>query len=87
MSLAVDGIVSLGAKGETSQLMARVTRSDGRIEDGTAAAEWSSSDTTIATVSRTGLLTAVGDGRTVVTAKVAAISATRSVLVDLAQAR
>jgi uncharacterized protein YjdB len=45
--------------------------------------QWSSSDATIAIVSRSGLLTAMGDGRTVVTAKLETIAATKPVLVDL----
>lgn len=83
VSLSIDGNASLSLRGETSQLTARATMSDGRIEDRTSMVEWSSSDATIASVSRSGLLTAMGDGRTMVTAKLQTIAATKPVLVDL----
>jgi hypothetical protein len=83
VSLSIEGNASLSLKGETSQLAARAMMSDGRVEDKTAAVEWSSADGTIATVTQSGLLTAMGDGRTVVTAKLETIAATRPVLVDL----
>ena len=83
VSLSIDGNASLSVRGETSQLTARATMSDGHIEDRTSVVQWSSSDATIAIVSRSGLLTAMGDGRTVVTAKLETIAATKSVLVDL----
>jgi hypothetical protein len=83
VSLAIDGNASLSIRGETSQLTARATMSDGRVEDRTSAVQWSSSDVTIALVSGSGLLTAMGDGRTVVTAKLDAVAATKPVLVDL----
>ena len=51
--------------------------------DRTSAVQWLSSDVTIATVSRSGLLTAMGDGKTVVTARLDTIAATKPVLVDL----
>src|SRR5947209_943676 len=83
VSLSIDGNASLSLKGETSQLTASATLSDGHVEDRTSAVQWSSSDTTIAIVSRTGLLTAMGDGKTVVTAKLETVAATKPVLVDL----
>src|SRR2546426_12639112 len=83
VSLSIDGNASLSLRGETSQLTARATMSDGHVEDRTSVVQWSSSDVTIAIVSRSGLLTAMGDGRTVVTAKLETIAATKPVLVDL----
>jgi uncharacterized protein YjdB len=83
VSLSIDGNASLSLRGETSQLTARATMSDGHVEDRTSVVQWSSSDATIAIVSRSGLLTAMGDGRTVVTAKLETIAATKPVLVDL----
>jgi hypothetical protein len=83
VSLSIDGNASLSLRGETSQLTARATMSDGRVEDRTSVVQWSSSDVTIAIVSRSGLLTAMGDGKTVVTAKLETIAATKPVLVDL----
>ncbi|PYR56917.1 MAG: hypothetical protein DMF91_20755 [Acidobacteria bacterium] len=83
VSLSIDGNASLSTRGETSQLTARATLSDGHVEDRTSTVQWSSSDATIAVVSRTGLLTAMGDGKTVVTAKLETVAATKPVLVDL----
>jgi|SRR5947209_19096571 len=83
VSLSIDGNASLSVRGETSQLTARATLSDGHVEDRTSTVQWSSSDATIAIVSRTGLLTAMGDGKTVVTAKLETVAATKPVLVDL----
>src|SRR5438094_3844615 len=83
VSLSIDGNASLSIRGETSQLTARATMSDGQVVDRTSAVQWFSSDVTIATVSRTGLLTAMGDGKTVVTARLDTIAATKPVLVDL----
>jgi hypothetical protein len=83
VSLSIDGNASLSLRGETSQLKALVTMADGRVEDRTATADWSSSNVAVATVSRSGLLTAMGDGRAVVTARLDALTATKPVLVDL----
>src|SRR5207244_12744492 len=82
VSLSIDGNASLSLRGETSQLTARATMSDGHVEDRTSVVQWSSSDATIAIVSRSGLLTAMGDGNTVVTASLEAIAAPKPVLVD-----
>jgi len=82
VALSIDGNASLSLRGETSQLTARATMSDGRVEDKTGAVAWSSSDDTIATVSQSSLLTAMGDGRTMVTAKLETIAAMKPVLVD-----
>jgi len=83
VSLSIDGNASLSVRGETSQLTARATMSDGHVEDRTSTVEWASSDATIAIVSRSGLLTAMGDGKTVVTAKLETVAATKPVVVDL----
>ena len=83
VSLTIDGNASLSLRGETSQLTARATMSDGRVEDRTSTVQWSSADITIATVSGSGVLTAMGDGKTVITAKLDATAATKPVLVDL----
>jgi hypothetical protein len=84
IALIVTGNVSLGAIGETSQLTARATMSDGSIKDVTSAAQWTSEDVTALTVTPGGLVTVVRYGRTFVRAAYApksggvAISATPS---------
>jgi hypothetical protein len=50
------------APGETRQLVATATRSDGANVDVTSTASWQSSSTSIATVSPSGLVTAVAEG-------------------------
>ena len=61
-SLTVDGRTSLSAIGETSQLRAVVTQSDGTSRDVTNEVRWNSRDPIVATVSASGLATAVGFG-------------------------
>jgi hypothetical protein len=83
VSLAIDGNASLSVKGETSQLTAHATMSNGQVEDKTSSVTWSSSVVTVATVTPAGLLTAMSDGRTLVTATLQTITATKPVVVDL----
>jgi len=83
ISLSIDGNASFSLRGETSQLKALVTLSDGRVEDATATVGWSSSNVSVVTVSPLGVVTARGDGRATVTATLNAIVATKPVLVDL----
>lgn len=64
--IAVSGAVPL--LGQASQLLANATLSDGVTQDVTAQATWTSSDTTVATVTSTGLLKALQYG----TAEIAA---------------
>src|SRR5437867_3496749 len=59
---------------------------DGRQEDLTRAAAWSSSDPKIATVDQTGLVTPVSDGTVTITAKAQGESASAAVRVKGAQA-
>ena len=56
------GASSSLAPGETRQLVAMATRSDGTGVDVTSTASWQSSATAIATVSASGLMTGVGEG-------------------------
>jgi hypothetical protein len=83
ISLSIDGNASLSMKGETSQLTAHATMSNGQVEDKTSSVTWSSSVLAVATVTDAGLLTAMGDGRTLVTATFQTIAATKPVVVDL----
>lgn len=61
VTVAGGGSTSL-APGDTRQLVAMATRSDGMTVDVTSTASWQSSSTSIATVSSSGLLTAVAEG-------------------------
>lgn len=61
-SLMVDGRKSLSAIGETSQLTAVARWRDGSTRDVTGTARWSSQNASVATVSPSGLATAIGFG-------------------------
>jgi hypothetical protein len=69
-SLTISGSGTLTSPGQTSQLIAEATYSDGSRKDVTATAQWFSSNRNVATVSPGGLVTAVDFGKTNVTASV-----------------
>ena len=72
--------VHLTAIGETAQLMAEVTDANGNaIAD--AAVSWSSADEAVATVDEAGVVTAVANGATTVTATSGDVSASAAVTV------
>jgi hypothetical protein len=62
VSLAISGNTALQAAGETSQLTATATYSDGRTADVTRETAWSSGHSIVATVESTGVVTARGLG-------------------------
>lgn len=65
-SIAVTGpTLTAGASG---QFKATATMSDGSTQDVTAAASWTTSNSAVATVSTSGLVTALTDGSTTITA-------------------
>lgn len=68
--------------GQQSHCTARATLSSGQTEDRTAAAQWSSSDSSKVTVNG-GLVTAVAAGSADVTAKIDTLSAKQTVTVDV----
>jgi hypothetical protein len=63
IAVIVTGNVSLGAIGDTSQMTARATMSDGSAKDVTSTAQWTSEDATVLTVTPGGLVTVVRYGR------------------------
>ena len=69
-SLSVTPAESTIASNQTVQLTATATYSDSSIEDISGTVTWKSSDTSIATVSSSGLVTAVKDGTVAITATV-----------------
>ena len=82
-SLAVVGFTTLSAKGESGRLTAMVTYTDGSVQNRTTAAQWASSDQSVATVDASGLVTALRDGRTTVTATFESIAGAKTIVVDL----
>jgi trimeric autotransporter adhesin len=83
MTLRVSGDTELSRKGETVQLSAFVAFSDGATVDKTGSAGWVSQNPGVATVSSTGILTAVEDGSSVITATFQNIAGSMTVIVDL----
>ena len=67
-ALAVTGNGRLSAPGETTQLVAEATLSDGSTKDVTSTVRWTSIDRTVATVSPNGLVTAIDLGKTTIVA-------------------
>jgi Big-like domain-containing protein len=65
--------------GQTTQLTATTTSSDGTQQDVTSQATWQSSNTAAATVSATGLVTAVAFGQSIMTATFQDVSGTATI--------
>jgi trimeric autotransporter adhesin len=86
VSVAVTGAASLTGIGETGQLVATATMSDGTTQTVTSAATWQSSNQNVVTISNTGLATAVGAGQATVTATTQARSGTLAMTVSVAPA-
>jgi hypothetical protein len=64
----VSGVASLSSIGQTIQLTATATLSDGTTQNVTAKATWQSSNSGVATVSSSGLMTGVASGTVTITA-------------------
>jgi hypothetical protein len=67
-TIALSGSAALSAPGQTTQLTATATLSDGTSQNVSNAATWQSSNTAAATVSSSGLVTAVATGLATITA-------------------
>lgn len=75
VSLSIDGDRAIVGRGQTRQLRAIATRSDGTNEDRTGSATWRSADEQIATVSGAGIVTATGFGTVSIAATVDTLNA------------
>jgi uncharacterized protein YjdB len=82
-AISISGGAPLTA-GLSEQLSAKATYSDGTVQDITSQATWQSSDSTIATVSTSGLLTSLKAGTVTITASLSGASGTTSVTVTSA---
>ncbi len=82
-SIAIAGTLSLANKNQTSQLTATATMSDGTTVNVTATSSWSSSSTAVATVNSGGLVTALTNGTSVITATYQGKSQTSTVTVAM----
>jgi uncharacterized protein YjdB len=67
--------------GSSSQFTAVASLAGGVTQDVTGAATWSSSNTAVATVSATGLVSAVAAGNAVISATYSGVAGTDSILV------
>jgi hypothetical protein len=85
-SIALAGTSMLTAIGQTSQLTATETLSSGTTQDITSQATWLSSNTTVATVSPAGLVTAQGIGVSSISATFSGVTAMGNVVVALQSA-
>jgi hypothetical protein len=82
-SVVVSGSTTLTSIGQTVQLTATAMLSDGSIQSVTSTAAWQSSNASVATVSPSGLVTAVASGAVTITATLQAKSGTASVGISL----
>lgn len=82
-SIEITGFTTLSAKGQSGRLSALVTFANGSVQDRTTVTQWTSADVTVATINAEGIVTAVSDGHTMVTATFGTVSDTKIILVDL----
>jgi Big-like domain-containing protein len=68
-AVAISGAASLTIAGQANQLTATATLSDGTTQDVTRSAAWHSSNVAVATISTTGLVTAMAAGTTTITGR------------------
>ena len=80
-SLSVTGAAPSVSTNPTAQFLATATMSDGTTQDVTSQAVWSSSDPADATVSATGVVTAVAPGPVSVSATYQSITASDQIVI------
>lgn len=82
-SVRVTGPTEITTPGGTAQFTATVTLSTGATEDRTSTATWTSENPAVATVAANGMVTAVADGASNITAAFAAVRGSAGVMVRL----
>ena len=82
-SVAISGTANFANKNQTSQLTASVTMSDSTTKDVTSSATWVSSNSSIASVTSAGVVTALGNGTATITATYEGKSATVAATIAL----
>jgi hypothetical protein len=83
-TLRLSGRAELTRRADTSQLLLTATRADGSREDvAPAAAQWTSSNPAVASVSGSGLVTAAANGRTEIVARYEGASTALPVVVNI----
>ncbi len=81
--ITINGVTTLSGKGETERLSAIVTYADGTMQDRTSTSRWTSGNQAVVTINAEGVVTAVGDGQTTITAEFGTMSAAKTIRVDL----
>lgn len=80
-SIQVTGVSGSIVAGQTQQLAAAATYSDGSTKDVTSIATWSSSDANVVTITTGGMLTAKASGQCSVSAKIGSVGGSLAVTV------
>jgi hypothetical protein len=78
-AVTIAGTTAFTGVGQTSQLTATTTGSDGSQQDVTSQSTWTSSNAAVAAISATGLMTAIGIGQCTITAAYQTVSGTATV--------
>jgi trimeric autotransporter adhesin len=81
-SIAVTPTGFVGVVGSSQQFRATATLSNGATQDLSSLVSWSSSDPSVATISTSGILTALGTGTVTVSATTAGITGSTSVRIE-----
>ena len=81
VSVTISGLPTSPGVGLTTQLSAQIVRQDGTSADGTSQATWQSTNSSIAAVSATGILTIAGPGEADINATVQSIRGTAHLVV------
>lgn len=82
-SITITGVNTLSGRGETGRLSAFVTYADGTMQDRTSTSRWTSANQAVVTINAEGVVTAVSDGQTTITAEFGSMSAAKTIRVDL----
>ena len=81
--ITISGATTLSGRGETERLSAFVTYADGTMMDRTSTTRWTSGNENVVTINSEGLVTAIGDGQTTITAEFGTMTAAKTIRVDL----
>lgn len=81
--ITISGVTTLSGRGETGRLSAIVSYADGTMQDRTSTSRWTSGNQAVVTINSDGVVTAVGDGQTTITAEFGTMSAAKTIRVDL----
>ena len=81
--ITISGATTMSGRGETQRMSAFVTYADGTMLDRTSTTRWTSGNQAVVTINSEGVVTAVGDGQTTITAEFGTMTAAKTIRVDL----